>query len=231
MSLTLRMSMAAALVLSSACNQDDPPGDTPGGGGGMTSEEDFLLPWAQGYSWTYKVTEDGEESTKVTTIFGLEPVMGNGPNQDEMAFKTVTSKGERDETISWQVRVGDRVLRYREQAFRASDGQVAVEEHWDPAKLHIDGSAGRVVEGASWVEEYEETKTRNGVETSARRRDVWSVKAVNEAVTVPAGTFPNAVRFEKVSTDTKTYWYAPGVGKVKETGGQTEELVAYKVTS
>ena len=27
----------------------------------------------------------------------------------------------------------------------------------------------------------------------------------------------------------KTYWYVPGVGKVKETGGQTEELVSYEV--
>jgi hypothetical protein len=31
------------------------------------------------------------------------------------------------------------------------------------------------------------------------------------------------------SSTAKTYWYVRGIGKVKETGGQTEELVSYEV--
>jgi hypothetical protein len=47
---------------------------------------------------------------------------------------------------------------------------------------------------------------------------------------VPAGTF-DAVLLRKVSnaSSEKNYWYARGVGKVKETGAQTEELTEYQV--
>jgi hypothetical protein len=35
------------------------------------------------------------------------------------------------------------------------------------------------------------------------------------------------VHLQKVGNSTKEYWYARGVGKLKETGTQTEELTAY----
>jgi hypothetical protein len=49
-------------------------------------------------------------------------------------------------------------------------------------------------------------------------------------VTVPAGTF-TAIYLQKASGGgtTKTYWYVPGVGKVKEDGGQLEELVSHEL--
>jgi hypothetical protein len=58
--------------------------------------------------------------------------------------------------------------------------------------------------------------------------DTWRVVAVDEMVNVPAGTF-SAVLIEKVGgTSTKRYWFARGVGKVKErSGAQLEELVNY----
>ncbi len=50
---------------------------------------------------------------------------------------------------------------------------------------------------------------------------VWRVLAVNETVTVPAGTFTNAIRIERDRPDKegklRTYWLVPGIGKVKET--------------
>jgi hypothetical protein len=225
----LLMAMAVSpFALLAACNQDDPPDAASDGDAGVAAGE-FLLPWAVDNSWTYQVTGDGEVTTKVVTVGVVEPVGGSGPNQAVLANRTVTAKGEQDETVSWQERVGDRVIRYREQSFKASTGELDIEDHWDPHKLHVDGSADRIVAGANWTESYEETKIRGeGGTTTAPRTDQWFVKAVDEQVTVPAGTF-HAVVFEKKSTDTKTYWYAPGVGKVKETGGQTEELVSYKV--
>jgi hypothetical protein len=53
-------------------------------------------------------------------------------------------------------------------------------------------------------------------------------------VTVPAGTF-TTVHVQRVSgsgsTKQKDYWFAKGVGKVKETGGgqQNEELMSYSI--
>ena len=50
----------------------------------------------------------------------------------------------------------------------------------------------------------------------------------DETVEVPAGTFDHVIHLQKVgSGSTKNYWYLKDVGKVKETGSQTEELVEY----
>jgi len=192
-----------------------------------------VLPFVGGNSWTYRVTDNGEVTTKITTIGdAAEPVGGTGPHQDAMAFKVITKKGEdsMDQTISWQAPMGDKVIRYREQSFSASTGELELEEHWDPYKLHIDGSAEHRVAGAVWIEDYFETKIPTGKEpTTAEQRDPWTVDIPRQMVTVPAGTF-EAIVFQKAGgSSLKTYWYVPGVGKVKETGGQTEELVSYHV--
>jgi hypothetical protein len=56
--------------------------------------------------------------------------------------------------------------------------------------------------------------------------------AVDEPVTVPAGTF-NCLRVRRRASQQdgsdKTYWFAKGVGKVKEVGGQTEELTSVTI--
>jgi hypothetical protein len=202
-------------------------GEDPGSNGG--SSKGPLLPWAEGNSWTYDVTDAmGVKTQKVTTVGAAEPVGGSGPNAALMAFKIVTEKGVMDETISWQGVVGDKVVRYREQAFGATSGMLSLEEHWDPYKLHVDGSAERTAAGVSWLEIYEETKITNGSPITAEARDRWTVISASERVEVPAGTF-DAVVLQKVGGSSKTYWYVRGVGKVKETGGQTEELVDYTV--
>jgi hypothetical protein len=56
----------------------------------------------------------------------------------------------------------------------------------------------------------------------------WTVEATAEDVTVPAGTF-TCLRLHRIGDDPtgadKRYWFAAGVGKVKEEGGgQTEVL-------
>lgn len=219
-----------ALALS-ACGSEDPSSSQGGSDGSRSTET--LLPWTTGNRWVYKVTKDGEVSTKETTVGEAEPVGGSGPAADVTAFKVVTlKKNGKDKTVSWQAVEGDRVVRYREQSFSASTGELELEEHWDPHKIHIDSSEERTKEGASWLEEYEETKIRvnNGTVKTSTRRDRWTVLADNEELTVPAGTFKNVVVLQKVGGDTaKTYWYARGVGKLKEIGGQTEELVEYEL--
>jgi hypothetical protein len=42
------------------------------------------------------------------------------------------------------------------------------------------------------------------------------------------GTFEHVIHFQKAgSGSTKNYWYLRGIGKLKETGSQTEELIDY----
>jgi hypothetical protein len=193
-----------------------------------------LLPWAVGNSWTYRVTKGAVVTQKTITIGDLEEVGGLGPNAAKLANHVTTAKGagENDHTESWQApdeENSDRIVRYREQAFAATTGMLQLEEHWAPSKLHVDGSADRISAGATWLETYSETKLQVGLPpTNHDVSERWTVLSDNETVKVPAGTFEHAIHLRKVGDgSTKDYWYELGVGKLKETGAQTEELVDY----
>jgi hypothetical protein len=225
-----------ACSLLFACGSVDTKPDQDATAGAGPVAEDPLLPWAVGYQWTYRITDAGIVSLKTTTVGELEEVGGQGPNAAAMAYHVITAKGadSKDRTESWQAPSVDepaRIVRFREQAFDASSGSLELEESWDPPKLHIDGTAERTVAGASWLESYAETKLAVGFSpTTHEARDRWTVIDDNETVEVPAGTFEHAIHLQKVGgSSTKDYWYVRGVGKVKETGGQTEELTKYDV--
>ncbi|WP_164002496.1 hypothetical protein [Pyxidicoccus caerfyrddinensis] len=222
--------LGAAVLLGlmvTGCGESAVPTDD---GGEEALGSGPLLPWKAGNRWTYQVTEDGQVSEKETTVGELEPVGGTGASRDVLANRVVTRKGVNDQTVSWQVLSGERVVRYREQSFRASTGALEMEEQWDPPKLHLDETPEHVVVGASWLEIYEETKLPTDGETSTETaRDRWTVIADGESVTVPAGTFRALVLRKAGGSTSKTYWYVRGIGKVKEIGGQTEELAAYEL--
>jgi len=216
-----------SVVLVMGCGSTDPSAND-GGADTCQRATGVLLPWRVGNQWTYKVTQDGEVSQKVTTIEAVEAVGGTGPNAARMANRVVTRKGPTDQTISWQMSEGDKVLRFREQSFGAQTGELQLEEHWDPYKLHIDGTAEHMVAQKTWVETYRETKLpTDGQPVTGTAMDAWRVVAECETVQVLDNTW-NALKVTKTGGDLKTYWYVPGVGKVKETGGQTEELVMFE---
>lgn len=243
-----RAVVPAAWLLVCACGGVDPKGQDseepePSGQAGNGSEPEPepsptgptpeapapYLPMSTGVRWTYQVTDNGVVTRKVTTVGPLEAVGGTGPNQDVMAYRVTTEKNDGvDETVSWQNRVGDLAVRYREQSFGPSG--LELEEHWEPYKLRLDETDARLEAGQSWQERYSETKLAvNQAPVTANRTEQWVIVALDESVTVPAGTYDCLV-VEKTSTSsTKRYWFARGVGKVKETGGQTEELVSVEL--
>ena len=189
-----------------------------------------LLPFHPGATWTYRVTSATGTAMKITTVGEEEMVGGTGPNASKRAFKVTTTKGASDKTVSWQAVQGDSVIRYREVSYAATTGQAELEEHWVPSKLHVHNSAMHRAMGTKWMETYQETKAMLGMPVMmASVTDHWSVDAAKVPVTVPAGTFQAVVLIKSTATGSKTYWYVPGVGKVKETGGQTEELVSFDV--
>jgi hypothetical protein len=229
--LGVRWLLVLASPVAASCGNLNPSADTPDAGGAdVLAGVGPLLPWKAGNTWTFRVTEGGQTSTKVTTVGPEEPVGGSGPNAGLLANRVTTRKGLNDTTSSWQSQVGALIVRYREQAFHAATGALELEEHWSPHKLHLDGSAEHTAAGATWLELYEETKmspASSPVTTTARDR--WTVVSQDEPVSVPAGTFRAVVLQKAGSSTAKTYWYVRGIGKVKETGGQTEELVSYEV--
>jgi hypothetical protein len=190
-----------------------------------------LLPFFPGATWTYRVTSATGTTMKVTTVGPEEAVGGTGPNAAKRAFKVTTTKGASDKTVSWQAVEGESVIRYREVSYAAMTGMPELEEHWVPSKIHVHSSAMRRAASAKWSETYQETKAMVGMPVvMASVTDNWTVDAPKVPVTVPAGTFDAVVLIKSTASGSKTYWYVPGVGKVKETGGQTEELLSYDVT-
>jgi hypothetical protein len=228
---------SCALLTAAACGGTDPSGGddgTGGTGGGGTIVGKPFLPLAEGNTWVYRVTDDMVVTEKTTTVGVLEPVGGSGPHAAEMAFKIVTAKGATgtDETISWQALSGARSVRYREQAFGATTGMLTLEEHWSPPKLRVDQSEENTTPGATWLEVTNETKLPiGGSPVTSSVNDRWTVVADDVTLTVPAGTFENVLHVQKAGATSsfKEYWWARGVGKLKETGSQTEELVSYEV--
>lgn len=210
-------------------------GGTGAAGGSMN---EALLPWHVGNTWTYLVTDPatGVTSIKTTTIEALSAVGGTGPHGTEMAYHVITRKGQGalDKSESWQLPLPGnhaRIVRYRELSFSATTGLPTQDEHWDPHKLHIDGSPAKLIANGSWLEAYTETKLPVGQAPNPPQQitDRWSVISLDEA-TMAAGTpYPHTVHFRKVGTSTKEYWYARGIGKVKETGTQLEELTAFTI--
>ena len=221
-----------------ACGTSDFQGSGTGGmggggaGGGGGADARPLLPLTTGNRWTYLVTDSTGSTMKTQTVMLEEPVGGSGPNASTMAFRMVTKKGVggTDETISWQARTGTRVVRYREQSFGAMSGQLELEEHWAPHKLRVDESPNHTVMGASWLEIDQETKLPvGGTPTSAEVRDRWTVTAERQSVTVQGQSYEVMI-VSKAGGSEKTYWWARGIGKVKEIGpNQTEELMSYVV--
>jgi hypothetical protein len=240
---TLWLLLALAAPLTIGCGNSEPGsgaptngGDSGGAGGESNAPSGPLLPWAVGNNWTYQVTKDGVTSIKTTTIGALEAVGGDGPNAEVMAYRVTTAKGtdQNDHTESWQAPSADepeRIVRYREQSFDATSGNLELDEYWDPEKLHIDGTTAHTAANASWLEQYNETKLPVGLTpTTHEVRERWTVLEADATLEVPAGTFDHVTHLQKVgSSSTKEYWYVRGVGKLKETGTQTEELTAYQL--
>jgi hypothetical protein len=236
-----------ALGALSGCGSDAPVNSATGGAGGNGSNSNGgsggvggsatatepLLPWALNNTWTYRVTESGMVSTKTTTIMELTTVGGTGDLKNTPAYFVVTKKGtdQNDKTESYQApdpTEPDRILRYRELSYGAMTGALQLEEYWVPARIHVDGSKLNM---PSFVDSYTEYKLPVGATAppGAETHDLWVVVSTDEAIDSGGKHYDHSVHLQKTGGSTKDYWYVRGIGKVRETGGQTEELVDYKL--
>lgn len=192
-----------------------------------------LFPLQVNASWTYQITDVATNvvDSKSQTVLGREDI--GDLKAGIMAFRLRTEKPGGGYTVSWQEDTGTAIIRHREQAFDATSA-MKVEDYYLPGKLRVDESAERTADGAAWTESYQERVTDmvTSITTTADKDDDWTVVARAESVTVPAGTF-TAIHLERrnlVTGSIKDYWFAPGVGKVKETGdSQIELLVDFNV--
>jgi hypothetical protein len=194
---------------------------------GHTPAPQSLWPLTPGSKWTYRITEDMRGVfEKTVEVLGPQTVP-----ETTMTAIAVRSIQPHLEERSWQLQLeSGLVVRLREEDIKS--GTIARVMTWSPAT--VKSVAVPQEQGWSYNSSIREvTRLGDGTVEEKDRTYVWTVRGVNETVTVPAGTFTNAIRIQRDQPDKegklRTYWLVPGIGKVKEEGERLEELVSHDI--
>jgi hypothetical protein len=232
MTRTPRLLLASTLLAGgalTACGDDIAPGSDGGPDAApcTTARSERYFPVAVGAVWSYRVTQaaGGPAEIKSSTVEALEDV--GDRKAGTIAFRIRTEKID-GSTVSWQEDLCTSVTRHREQSFDLA-GTRQSDQFYVPDKLRIDETPEHTATGASWPVGYTEVEIdAQGIMRTQSKDETWTVLAASESVVVPAGTF-EALKVRKVTSGDadKTFWFAKGVGKVKEEGEQIEELTSF----
>lgn len=180
---------------------------------------DQPLPLVVGASWTFDTSDatSGTTGTKTQTVTELS---------DGVATLITDKAGGGTTTSRQQDRV-DAVVRLSEESV-TSAGAPDGSESYDPAKMRVPKTLR--APGDSLVDAYSETVIdAAGEETTGDKSQQWTLLDI-ATLEVPAGSFPNTFHFRRSGAVVKEYWFANGVGKLREEGGGVvEELSGYEL--
>lgn len=245
---------AGLCLLLSACGQQAPgteedgmggtgsdPTPSPVGGGGdatgggpvdePTSADYF--PLVDGSSFVYLHSAGWQETITVSaTTYEGNPAF--------LLSETADPDGERAESIF--VRSGTKVMRVYKEVFDTTTNDMVISQvTYRPGFVRADDAWATATIDAEMPEEYERTETvpGQGTQPPEQRSHTYVVEGI-ETVTTNAGRFDNCIRVRRQRTwempvageegQEKRFWFAPGVGKVREETldtGNTETLESY----
>ena len=120
-----------------------------------------------------------------------------------------------------------RLIRVRE--YSTLDGLPYERIVFEPSDIRVDTDTYEL--GTQYTQTYLENHDERDENPDVQKTQTFTVEAVDEPVTVPAGTF-RAIKIRRTTDDngpSKMYWYVPGIGKIKELGGQLEDLTTHQV--
>ncbi|RYZ33620.1 MAG: hypothetical protein EOO71_41510 [Myxococcaceae bacterium] len=216
------------------------PDDSQTDGENKPQESTKLWPLTQGSTWTYRIDDPvSGVFNKTVTVLGPETVPGT-----QMTAVKVHSKQDRTATTgtvyeenSWQLELTNGlVVRLREEDI--TDGLRTRATTWSPAMMK---SLAATPASVPWEHQdaVRELITYDAGGTEGKDPTyVWKVLEKDVTVTTPAGTFTNAIKVQRDKLNKsgevkeekqRRYWLVPGVGKVREEGERTEELVSFDV--
>lgn len=210
---------------------EGPPPDAGTPGEEPPSPTQSLWPLTPGSTWTYRITDPLRGTFEKTVVVkGPELV----PETRTTATAVLSTQPHLEE-LSWQLEKDGVVFRVREEDRKK--GLLArmmlwwKDGRWTGTVKSL--SQEYPVEWTHTLTVAEQTRYGSGEVETKLKTFTWRVVAVGETVTTPAGTFTNAVKLQRAREDKagreRTYWLVPGVGKVKEEGERTEELLRYEV--
>jgi hypothetical protein len=186
-----------------------------------------LAPLSAGSRWLYKVTDPVKGSfDKFVEVVGPEAAPGSGASAVRVRDVEPTQ-----EEWGWLAESNGLVVRLYEEDRRS--GVVTRATTFDPGALKW-LSAPQAV---GWTQHYaftEEERPTGGVPRTIAKTYEWKVTGARVPVTVPAGTFEclevTRQRIDQPDEPVRTYWFAPGVGKVRESSRErVEELAQYVI--
>jgi hypothetical protein len=196
---------------------------------------DSRFPLVAGAKWTYRHTtldKDpwNEVATLSETTYEGEPAFVMEDEED--------AKGA--QTRSTFIVKGTGVWR----AFREVhvNGALALQVKYDPEFLRYDEGWSKVGQSETLDDDWTQTcvmmsvasKCAPGAVQTGKTTHKYTVANLHVDIEVPAGKF-DAIEIERFNPDeseTRRFWFAPGVGKVREEdaeSGAVEELAAYEV--
>jgi len=199
-----------------------------------------LWPLTVGSVWVYDIQDPvhGAFQKEVTVVDEREV-----PGMPGTRARLVHSRQDRVATgvlyeeYSYQTELPNGlVVRLREEDHR--DGMLVRTTTWSPATVK---SLARAPTSLPWNYQsavQEMTVLGDGTQEDSDPTYAWHVLEMNVTVNTKAGTFTNAVKLRRDKLNDagevkdgkeRTYWLVPGVGKVREEGERTEELVRYDI--
>jgi hypothetical protein len=223
---------AGAIVALAACSNPAGPAPMETPTDRVASPSSRYLPLSVGAKWTYHATDplSGASGETYSTIEALEDV--GGSKAGIMAYR-VRSSTLTGSTVNWQQDLNMSVVRQREQFFDLG-GSMQTDYVFQPDRLRLDESPEHLVVGATWTENHGANfdDLVNRIQKPVTFTAVWTVEAVDESVTVPAGTF-SCLRVRRVQTgfasSDETHYFARHIGQVKQTGPEPKDLTSYSI--
>lgn len=224
---------------SAAAGSTAPKGGAGAAGGNASGvqagSKDSHFPLIGGATWNYHHENPTKQPwdevvTLVDTTYKDQPAFIMNDQEDargEQTASTLQVQGSGVYRVYKEVSVADKLalkvsydpafLRY-DEAWTAVGQTVTLDDDW-AQECVFSSSASKCAAGS--------TKTGKTTHT-------YTVVAIDEEVTVPAGTFKAVIieRLNPGNRETKRFWFAKGVGKVRELDLQsqaTEELTEYDI--
>jgi hypothetical protein len=203
-----RSTFAFAFALLCACGSE-PPVPPPAG--------DSIFPVAIGNRWEFRIQDSGGDvSTKIQTITSTAP---------DGAFLFETERGDRQTFSVQKIDAEGRLVRLSEYSTKI--GVVVERISFMPPDIRVDTDSIEI--GTEYSQTYLEDHDPSDGIADVEKSQTFTVEAV-ETITVPAGTY-STIRVRRATSGgpAKIFWYAKGVGKIKEVGGQLEELSSAEI--